>query len=145
MKIFLDTLIMKPKTFALSLVLSSTILGLGMLKGIEYLSRKYPQINYVRQHKDAARYISMQDYVPIGNGGASLAAYGNISNERRKLEGKLKESYFFNMHAFAPQVTIDRANRLKDPNLTEDERLELMYGGSSLGPYMTLSFKPRSK
>lgn len=78
-----------------------------------------------QQHEESARYIAMQYYKPVGNGGALAEMNGRISPERQDMYKRINDTYLLNMKWVAPSKVIAEYRVLTDSNLTENEREEL--------------------
>ena len=65
-----------------------------------------------RRLTQAARQISMQCYVPVGNGGALAEINGKVTPERIKMYEEINEIYYLYRNGMEPAKLIERAERL---------------------------------
>jgi len=103
---------------------------------ILHLSIKHDN-EMTERHLGAAKYIAMQEYVPVGNGGALSEMNGHVSQERREMYERIQMKYLIKTKLEAPARVIREYEILTDQNLTQVQReekireLSIRYGGAN--------------
>jgi hypothetical protein len=102
-----------------SLIIGSIITALYACIAITSKDQKYEDMR-----EEASRYIAMQEYEPVGNGGALSEMNGKVSLQRRKMYQRIQEIYALKMHSEPLYQVLEEYDIIRDPNLTPEQRYE---------------------
>jgi len=91
----------------------------GVKSKIESSSRDQQKLH------QAANYLALEHYKPVGNGGALAEMNGHIPPERRQMYDNVELTYAMRFMGQAPLRTFAEYDLKTKINLTEEERREL--------------------
>lgn len=97
----------------------------GVFGALAYLPIKHDS-EIVEKHLKAAKFITMQEYVPAGIGEALSEMNCHVSQKRREMYERIQMKYMIKTKLEAPARVIREYEILTDPNLTQVQREEMI-------------------